>query len=239
MRFLLAHAAADHNRAIMVIDISVGFMHARSDENIVVKVPKDIKNTTPFWKLKAAINGARKASQLWKEYCADKLCEMGFQRNDVNPCIFWHPEYDFHFEQHGDDFLGNGLCEHALVLKELFEKAFCCKKVGTVSNHSDDMKVTNSLKREIKVDEHGYHLEMDPRYAESLIHRCGLDSSKGAPTPMPKSCQRTNLASRTSEAALEWHSTWPSTAPTWPSLRRRFSETAQLQEQAASRGSSA
>ena len=59
-----------------------------------------------------------------------------------------------------------------------------------MSNHSDDMKVTNFLKREIKVDEHGYHLEMDPRYAETLIHRCGLDDSKGVPTPMPKSCQR-------------------------------------------------
>jgi hypothetical protein len=186
MRFVLAYAAADPRRAIIVIDISVAFMHARSDEEIVVRVPRDIKGTSKFWKLKAAINGTRKASQLWQEHSAAHLMEMGFRRNDVNPCIFWHPEYDFHMEQHGDDFLGTGMREHTFVIKDWFEAAFCCKKVEIISNHKADLKATSFLKRDITVDDTGYHLEMDPRYSESLVRRCGLESAKGAPTPAPK-----------------------------------------------------
>ena len=57
MRFVLAYAAADSRRAIIVIDISVAFMRAQSDEGIDVRVPTDIKGTSKYWKLKAAMNG--------------------------------------------------------------------------------------------------------------------------------------------------------------------------------------
>ena len=54
------------------VDISVAFMHARTDEEIYVKVPSDIK---------AALNGIRKASKHWQEYSSDKLVTtMLFQR---------------------------------------------------------------------------------------------------------------------------------------------------------------
>ena len=65
MRFITACAAKSKDSAILIIDISVAFMHARSPDNIVVRVPHDIKSS-PYWKLKAAINGTRKASQYFQ-----------------------------------------------------------------------------------------------------------------------------------------------------------------------------
>ena len=44
---------------IFVIDFSVAFMHARTDDEIYVKVPSGIKS----WNLMAAVNGTRKASK--------------------------------------------------------------------------------------------------------------------------------------------------------------------------------
>ena len=63
-------------------------MHARTDEDIYVKVPSGIKNSK-FWRLKAAVNGTRKAAKKWQEYSSDKLVtNMLFQQNDINPCIY-------------------------------------------------------------------------------------------------------------------------------------------------------
>ena len=62
IKYLLARAASCKDFGILVIDISVAFMHARTDEEIYVKVPSGIKSSK-YWKRKAAVNGTRKASQ--------------------------------------------------------------------------------------------------------------------------------------------------------------------------------
>ena len=87
-----------------VIDISVAFMHARTDEEFYVKVPSGIKSSK-YWRLKAAVNGTRKASKHWQEYSSGKLVtNMLFQQNDINPCIYKGFCDDLDLEQHGDDF---------------------------------------------------------------------------------------------------------------------------------------
>ena len=87
IKYLLAKAASCKVFGILVIDISVAFMHARTDEETYVKVPSGIKSSK-YWKLKAAVNGTRKASKHWQEYSSDKLVtKMFFQQNDINPCI--------------------------------------------------------------------------------------------------------------------------------------------------------
>ena len=186
MRYVLSHAAQDPDRVIMIVDISVAFMHARTDENIVVKVPSDIQGTTRFWRLKAALNGTRRASKLWQDQSAEKIILLGFRRNDVHPTIFYHPDYDFQLEQHGDDFLGAGSRRDALLIEKRFNEMFMCKKIDIISMHKDDKKEGYFLKRKITVDEHGWHLELDPRYSESLIERLGLEQGKPMTTPGSK-----------------------------------------------------
>ena len=88
IKYLLAKAASCKEFGVVVVDISVACMHARTDEEIYVKVPSDIRSSK-YWRLKAALNGTRKASKHWQEYSSDKLVtEMHFQQNDINPCVY-------------------------------------------------------------------------------------------------------------------------------------------------------
>ena len=104
IQYLLAKAASCKDFGLLVFDISVAFMHARTDEEIYVKVPSGVKSSR-FWRLKAAVNGTRKASKHWQEFSCDKLVtNMLFQQNDINPCTYKRCCDNLDLEQHGDDF---------------------------------------------------------------------------------------------------------------------------------------
>ena len=95
-------------------------MHARTDEEIYVKVPSGIKSSK-FWRLKTAVNGTKKASKRWQEYSSDKLLKsMLFQQNDINPCIYKRFSDSLDLEQHGGDFLVCGLSSDSECLAEEF-----------------------------------------------------------------------------------------------------------------------
>ena len=107
LRYVVSRASMDRDLAILIVDISVAFMHARSDEDLIVKAPAGV-STSPWWRLKAAINGTRKASRHWQEFSCEKLQLMGLLRNTFNPSIFHDEGGLTQLEQHGDDFLNVG-----------------------------------------------------------------------------------------------------------------------------------
>jgi hypothetical protein len=184
-RFVLSEAASDKDYAVLIADVSVAFMHARLDEEIVVKPPPGIV-TSKLWRLKAAVNGIQRASQLWQEHSADQLMTRGWNRNDVNPCVFYHPELMVQLEQHGDDFFGTGPRESVLATKRMLEESFLVKKTEVISLHPDDDKEGHFLKRHITVDKDGWHSELDERYSTDLVHRLGLEDGKAVITPGTK-----------------------------------------------------
>ena len=183
MRYLVSNAAS-HRRshAILIVDISVAFMHARMDEEVVVKPPSDIK-TSKYWKLRAAVNGTRRASHLWQEFAVGELRGFGFRRNDVNPCVVKHDNKDIQGEMHGDDFLFEGPRKALLDLKTLMETKFKVKIAELISEHKDDKKEGFFLKRKISVDQNGWHLELDARYANDFLRKMGLTEAKPVNTP--------------------------------------------------------
>ena len=61
IKYLSAKAVSCKDFGLLVVDMSVAFKHARTDEEIDVQVPSGIKSSR-FWRLKAAVNGTRKAS---------------------------------------------------------------------------------------------------------------------------------------------------------------------------------
>ena len=92
-------------------------MHARTDEEIYVKVPSDIRSSE-FWRLQAAVNGPRKASKHCKESSSDKLVtKMIFQQNNMNSTIYKRL-------QHGDDVLVVELASKLEILAEEFNSRF-------------------------------------------------------------------------------------------------------------------
>ena len=165
IKYLLAKAASCKDFGILVIDSSVAFMHARTDEEIYVNVPSGIKSSK-YWRLKAAVNGTRKASKHWQEYSSDKLVtNMLFQQNDIYKrfCV------DSDLEQRGDDFLVCGLRRSLEKLTEEFNRHFLVKKSEIVSLKPEHQSETHFLKRRISVDECGWHVELDHRYVKSLL----------------------------------------------------------------------
>ena len=88
IKYLLTKAASCKDFGLLVVDISVSFMHARTDEDICLLVPLGIKSSR-LWQFKAAVHGTRNASKHWQEFSRDKLVtNMLFQQNDIDPCIY-------------------------------------------------------------------------------------------------------------------------------------------------------
>ena len=167
IKYLVAKAASCKDFGLLVvIDISVAFMHARTDEEIYVKVPSGIKSSR-FWRLKAAVNGTRKASKHRQEYSSDKLVtNMLFQKNDINPCIYKRFCDNLDLEQHGDDFLVCGATQGLEELAKEFNGHFLVKNSEIASLKPEHQGETHFLKRLISVDEFGWHVELDQRYVK-------------------------------------------------------------------------
>ena len=121
-------------------------MHARTDEEIYVKVPSGIKSSR-FWRLEAAVSGTRKASKHCQEYSSDKMVtNMLFQQNDINPCIYKRFWDNLDLEQHGDDFLVCGLTSNLELLADEFQNHLLVKaEIGSL--RSEHQKETHFLKR--------------------------------------------------------------------------------------------
>ena len=114
-----------------------------------MKMPSGIKSSR-FRRLKAAVNGTRKASKHWQEFSCDKLVtSMLFQQNDINPCISKRFCNNLDLEQHGDDFLVCGATQALEKLAEEFKGHFLVKKSEVVSLKPEHQRETRFLKRRI------------------------------------------------------------------------------------------
>ena len=157
---------------------SVALMHGRTDEEIYVKVPSGIKSSK-YWRLKAAVNGTRKASKHWQQYTSDKLVtNIVFQQNDINPCIYKRFCDDLDLQQHGDDFLVCCVTRSLENLTEEFKRHFLVKKSEIVSLKPEHQSETHFLKRRISVDEFGWHVELDQRYVKSVLDAMAMNHCK-------------------------------------------------------------
>ena len=67
---VLTEAARDKGWAVLIADVSVAFTHARLEEEIVAKPPPGVV-TSKYRRLKAAVKGVQRASQLWQERSAN------------------------------------------------------------------------------------------------------------------------------------------------------------------------
>ena len=183
---LLARAASCKDFRLLFVDISVAFMHARTDEEIYVKVPSGIKSSR-FWRLKAVVNGTRKASKHWQQFSCDKLVtNMLFQQNDINPCIYKRFCDNLDLEQHGVDFLVCGTTSNLEVLADVFKNNFLVKKAEILSLKPEHENEIHFLKRRIRVDNFGWHVELDQRYVKSLLDAMAMNHCKSMATPGPK-----------------------------------------------------
>ena len=212
IKYLLAKAASCKDFGLLVVDISVAFMHARTDKDIYVKVPSGIK-ISRFWRSKAAVNGTRKASKHWQEFSCDKLViNMLFQQDDINPCIYKWFCHNLDLERHGGDFLVCGLTSNLELLADEFKNHFLAKKAEIVSLRPEHQKETHFLKRRICVDDFGWHVELGQRYVKSLLDAIAMNHCKSMATLGPKGQESSHV--ETEKLDLQEHREFRSGAGT-------------------------
>ena len=93
---------ANKDFAVLIIDVSVAFMHADIEEEIKVKVPAGIESAAGIWRLLKALNGTQKASQSWCEHSANIVTGWDASRNDYSGAVFRLENENIGIEQHGD-----------------------------------------------------------------------------------------------------------------------------------------
>ena len=129
------------------------------------------------------MNGTRKASKHWHEFSCDKLVtNMFFQQNDINPCIYKRFCDNSDLEQHGDDFPVCGATQGLEELAKEFHGHFLVKKSGIASLKPEHLNETHFLKRRIRVDSFGWHVELDQRYVKSLLDAMAMNQCKSMAT---------------------------------------------------------
>ena len=134
VKYLMAKAASCKDFVILVIDISVAFMHARTDEEICGKVPSGLKSSK-FWRPTVAMDGTRKASKQLQECSSDKLVKSRFLRFSDN----------LDLEQHAVDFLACGSSSDLECLADELKKHFLLKKAQTASLRTNVESVWTTL----------------------------------------------------------------------------------------------
>ena len=65
-----------------------------------------------------------------------------------------------------------------------------------VSLHPDDLKEAWFLHRKVSVDEHGWHEEIDPKYAETLIKQQGQEHARFHRVPGHKQEEKRDCPSK-------------------------------------------
>ena len=86
-------------------DFSVGFMNTPlHDAEFIEPAIESESDSRYVWKLRNALNGLKKASQLFSNYLSDILVDkLGFEKCSLVPTAFYHREMDLRTAIHVDD----------------------------------------------------------------------------------------------------------------------------------------
>ena len=86
-------------------DFSVAFMSTPLHDAEFIEPPIEAESDSRYvWKLRKALNGLKKASQLFSNYLSDILVDkLGFEKCSLVPTAFYHRETDLRTAIHVDD----------------------------------------------------------------------------------------------------------------------------------------
>ena len=171
-------------RFFAVWDVSVAFLHADMDEEIVVHPPSYLCPASHEWLLLKAMNGTRRASVLFANLVAKVLGEDGALPVQVLAMTFVKPGF-YEVAIHGDDFGAEGTAAGMEQLDAVINKNFLAKCEGVVG--PGRASSTRILKRTVSYDSEGFHWHADPKHAEAIIEMCGLTASSAKPAAVPGS----------------------------------------------------
>ena len=180
---------SDYSLSTLVLQLCT-LEQMRKFMEIYVKVPSGIKSSR-FWRLEGAVNGTRKASKHWQEFSCDKLVTICFSNRTTSIRVCTHGfVIIWTWNSTATIFLVCGLTSNLEVLTDEFKNNFLVKKAEIVSLKLEHQNEIHFLKRRISVDNFGWLVKLDQRYAKSLLDAKAMNHCKSMATPGSKGQER-------------------------------------------------
>ena len=133
-----------------------------------------------IWRLLKVFNGRRTGAQMWTDWLAERLIDIGFERYAPVPYFFRHMERGLFMDVHMDDFHGVGQNQNAEWLRMVLEGLGL--KFKSFSIHGLSAQYEHLKKTYVRCGS-GIRIYCNPKYAQQMISLLGLDGCKPAPTP--------------------------------------------------------
>ncbi|CAK0829183.1 unnamed protein product [Prorocentrum cordatum] len=175
-------SSGQHLRKIQVWDVRKAFFNADLDETIYVHPGRELCPPGRCWWLRKAMNGTRKASQMWGELVRTTMDDGHWECLVGTPNVFYLPaspntapfDEDSTAICHGDDFLAEGYDEQLDELDELLKQQF--EVTASARLGPGAVGQTTYLKRTIGYtdklpgcEEPGFFWTADPKHVDFMI----------------------------------------------------------------------
>jgi transposase InsO family protein len=178
---LLFALSVQLNFDITHLDVKTAFLNGYLKEDIYMVQPDiscDNKEKV-IVKLNRAIYGLKQSSRSWYERVEQRLCELGFKKCKLEPCVFtkMYNEVKVIIALYVDDFfVYSNSKEETEKLVSALSSSFKIKNLG---------QVQQCLGMRVKVDRNANVVTLDQEeYVEQLLERFSMLHCKGATTPM-------------------------------------------------------
>ena len=171
-------------RALMILDVKRAFLYGDIEDDLYIELPKE----DPWFghgyvgKLKKAMYGTRGAPQVWQKLVKRVMTSLGFEMNEIHPCVFYHRERDMLVVTHVDDFLVSGNRSDLKWLHQMIEKEFEIKG-EILGNRPGESRDASFLGRTIRLTPEGYEYESDPKHVKILLQEWNMENSKSLSSP--------------------------------------------------------
>lgn len=144
------------------LDVKTAFLNGHLKESIFMHLPEGfpINNSNKVLKIRKAVYGLKQSSLAWYKKVEETLCETGFQKCKLEPCVFVKNHSDNKKTIVGlyvDDFLVLSNCKsESNALIEILSQKFKIKNLGQVRNYLGMRVNINKSDNVITIDQEQY-----------------------------------------------------------------------------------
>lgn len=181
LRYLFA-LSVQLNMDITHLDVTTAFLNGHLKENIFMQLPEcfPIADCNKVLKLKKAVYGLKQASLAWYDRVKETLCNLGYVKSKIEPCVFMKNCNNGKKVIVGiyvDDFLifSNDNCETDSLIKALSNN-FKIKNLGQVKQYLGMRVNVNRKSNVVTLDQE--------HYIEKLMQKFNMSECSTAVTPI-------------------------------------------------------
>ena len=168
----------------MILDVKRAFLYGDIEDDLYIELPKEDPRYGQGYvgKLKKAMYGTRGAPSVWQKVVKTVMTSLGFEMNEIHPCVFYHSERDMLAVTHVDDFLVSGNRSDLKWLYKMIETEFEIQG-ETLGDRPGESREASFLGRTIRRNSGGYEYESDEKHVKILLEEWNLEGSKSVSSP--------------------------------------------------------